>query len=123
MSADGTNRSILFGDSIKSALAPVWSPQGDKIAFGFGRYFQSLQGPALGDVAIINGDGSHLEVLTDGKGNYGFPSWSPDGKKIVYRGATDSIKGLFVVDVEAKKSQNLQQTAMIIFQGGRQMET
>ena len=107
MNADGTNRSILFGDSIKSALAPVWSPQGDKIAFGFGRYFQSLQGPAIGDIAIINSDGTHLEVLTDGKGNYGFPSWSPDGKKIVYRGATDSIKGLFIVDVETKKITRL----------------
>ena len=107
MNTDGTNRSILFGDSIKSALAPVWSPKGDKIAFGFGRYFQSLQGPAIGDIAIINSDGSHLEVLTDGKGNYGFPSWSPDGKKIVYRGATDSIKGLFIVDVETKKITKL----------------
>ncbi|MEJ8844597.1 hypothetical protein WG954_19545 [Lacibacter sp. H375] len=107
MNADGTNRSILFGDSIKSALAPVWSPQEDKIAFGFGRFFQSLQGPAIGDIAIIDSDGSHLEVLTDGKGNYGFPSWSPDGKKIVYRGATDSIKGLFIVDVETKKITRL----------------
>jgi TolB protein len=107
MSADGTHRSILFGDSIKSALAPVWSPKGDKIAFGFGRYFQSLQGPATGDIAIINSDGSHLEVLTDGKGNYGFPSWSPDGKQIVYRGASDSLKGLFIVDVEARKITRL----------------
>jgi TolB protein len=107
MNADGTKRSILFGDSIKSALAPVFSLQGDKIAFGYGRYFQSLQGPAIGDIAIIDSDGTHLEVLTDGKGNYGFPSWSPDGKKIVYRGATDSIKGLFIVDVETKKITKL----------------
>ena len=102
MNADGSHRVILFGDSIKSALAPVWSPQGDRIAFGFGRYFQSLQGPAIGDIAIMNSDGSHLEVLTDGKGNYGFPSWSPDGKKLVYRGATDSIMGLFIVDIKTK---------------------
>ncbi|HTE10158.1 MAG TPA: hypothetical protein VK645_04295 [Chitinophagaceae bacterium] len=107
MNADGTNRSILFGDSVKSALAPVLSPQGDKIAFGFGRYFQSLQGPATGDIAIINSDGTHLEILTDGKGNYGFPSWSPDGKKIVYRGASDSIMGLFIVDLETKNITRL----------------
>jgi TolB protein len=103
MNADGTNRSILFGDSVKSALAPVWSPQGDKIAFGFGRFFQSLQGAAIGDIAILNKDGSHLKILTDGKGNNGFPSWSPDGKRIVYRTATDSIKGLSIVDVETGK--------------------
>ena len=107
MNADGTNRSILFGDSIKSALAPVWSPQGDKIAFGFGRFFQSLQGTAIGDIAVINKDGSHLKIITDGKGNNGFPSWSPDGKKIVYRTATDSIKGLLIADVETGKITRL----------------
>jgi TolB protein len=107
MNADGTNRSILFGDSIKSALAPVWSPQGDKIAFGFGRFFQSLQGPAIGDIAVINKDGSQLKVFTNGKGNNGFPSWSPDGKKIVYRAATDSVKGLLIVDVETGKITTL----------------
>ena len=70
MDNDGKNRFILFGDSIKSALAPVWSPDEKKIAFGFGRYFQSLQGPAIGDIAIINKDGTGLKILTDGKGNY-----------------------------------------------------
>jgi Tol biopolymer transport system component len=103
MNADGTNKSILFGDSVKSALAPVWSPLGDKIAFGFGRYFQSLQGPAIGDIAIIDKDGTHLRVLTDGRGNYGFPSWSPNGEKIVFRAASDSVKGLQIIDVQSGK--------------------
>jgi TolB protein len=86
MNADGTNRSILFG---------------------FGRFFQSLQGPAIGDIAIINKDGSNLKILTDGRSNYGFPSWSPDGKRIVYREATDSIRGLRIVDVETGKVTSL----------------
>ena len=103
MNIDGTHRFILFGDSVKSALAPVYSPKGDKIAFGYGRFFKSIKGPAIGDIAIINSDGSHLEVLTNGSGNYGFPSWSPDGKKLVYRGATDSTLGLFIIDIESKK--------------------
>ena len=46
-------------------MAPVWSPQGDKIAFGFGRFFQSLQGAAIGDIAVINKDGSHLKIITE----------------------------------------------------------
>ncbi|MEJ7829904.1 MAG: hypothetical protein WKF91_16975 [Segetibacter sp.] len=104
---DGTHRSILFGDSVKSALAPVFSPQGDKIAFGFGRFFQTVQGKTIADIVVINSDGSGLKILTDGKGNYGFPSSSPDGKKIVYRASTDSVKGLFIVDVETGKITTL----------------
>jgi TolB protein len=34
MNADGTNRSVLFDDPTESAVAPVWSPRGDRIAFG-----------------------------------------------------------------------------------------
>lgn len=107
MNAAGNHRSILFGDSIKSALAPVYSRQGNKIAFGFGRFFQSVHGAAVADIAIINKDGTHLKILTDGKGNYGFPSWSPDGKKIVCRAATDSNKGLLIIEVETGKTTAL----------------
>jgi TolB protein len=107
MDLHGKNRLILFGDSVKSALAPVWSPQGDRIAFGFGKYFQSLQGRSIGDIAIIDKDGKQLKVLTDGNGNYGFPSWSPDGKNLVYRGATDSVKGLFIINIESGRIASL----------------
>lgn len=110
MNPDGTGKRILFGDSVKSALAPVWSPQGDRIAFGFGSFFQNmLQGRSTADIAIINKDGSGLNVLTDGRGNYGFPSWSPDGKKIVYRAATETSKGLFILEVATGKSAPLTQ--------------
>ncbi|MCE7065198.1 DPP IV N-terminal domain-containing protein [Dyadobacter sp. CY326] len=109
INTDGTGKKILFGDSVKSALAPVWSPQGDRIAFGFGNFFQMLKGRATADIAIIDQDGTNLKVLTDGSGNYGFPSWSPDGKKIVYRASTENSKGLFILDVATGKSTILTQ--------------
>lgn len=99
MKNDGTGRSILFGDSVKSALAPVWSPNGDKIAFGFGNFFQGIHGAAIADIAIIDKTGKGLRILTDNKGNNGFPSWSGDGKKIVYRTSTEHHKGLSIIDV------------------------
>lgn len=103
MNPDGTNRSILFGDTVKSALAPVWSPDGNQIAFGFGRFFQGIQGAAIADIAIINKNGSGLNVLTDGTGNNGFPSWSGDAKRIVYRTSTEKHKGLSIIDVSTGK--------------------
>lgn len=119
MNADGSDRSVLYGDSTKSALAPVWSPDGEKIAFGLGDFFVRRPGPVIAryaDIAVMNKDGSGLTILTDGKANYALPSWSPDGKKIVCRVIlTDSVnnstdpskdkrfQGLSIIEVETGK--------------------
>ncbi len=100
LNADGSNRSTLFRDAEKSALGPVWSPQGDKIAFALGRFFQTALGPAVADIAIIRNDGTGLKMLTDGSGNYGFPSWSPDGRQIVYRSSSNGKSSLMIIDIE-----------------------
>ena len=105
MNADGSHRSVLFDDPQRSALAPVWSPRGDRIAFGLGGFFQMLVGnrdrpvaPATSQLAIIGSDGSGLRVLTAAGDHAGFPSWSPDGKQLVYRSGT-SGKGLRIIDL------------------------
>src|SRR5262249_10165198 len=85
MQADGSNRTVVFKDAEKSPIAAVWSPKGDRIAFGLGRFFQMADGKAVADIALMGADGRNLKVLTDGKGNYGFPSWSRDGRRLVYR--------------------------------------
>jgi Tol biopolymer transport system component len=99
MNADGAGRSPLFSDTTRSALAPVWSPCGDMIAFGLGRFFQQTLGAATADIATIRRDGSGLRVLTDGSANFGLPSWSPDGRKLVYRVASADRNGLLIMDV------------------------
>jgi Tol biopolymer transport system component len=97
MNTDGTKRSTLFEDPQASAVAPVWSPKGDKIAFGCGRYFQILQGPAIADIAVIGTDGKGFRRLTNGKGNSGFPSWAPDGRRLVYRTTSSDGKSSWLV--------------------------
>jgi TolB protein len=99
MKADGSQRSVLFGDPERSALAPAWSPQGDRIATGIGRFFQGVQGASTADIGVMNLDGSDVRILTDGSANYGLPSWSPDGRQVVFRLAGKDRNGLVIADV------------------------
>ena len=85
MNADGSAPRMLYMESERNSLAPDWSRQGDRIAFSLGRFFPTVLGPAPADIAVINADGTGFSVLTDGKANYAFPSWSHDGRELVYR--------------------------------------
>ena len=67
---------------------PSGSPDGTRIAF------MSQQPGAHGadpnyDIFLMNVDGSGLSQLTDAPGEDGFPSWSPDGRKIAYSTTRD----------------------------------
>ena len=107
MNGDGSSRSVLFGDPQRSALAPAWSPRNDRIAFGIGRFFQGVQGAATADIAIMTLDGKDVRVLTDGSGNYGLPSWSPDGRQVVFRFAGKEGNGLMVAEVATAARRTL----------------
>jgi alpha/beta hydrolase fold/WD40-like Beta Propeller Repeat len=54
------------------------SPDGRSVVFTSRRH---------GSVDIYRADGTGLKMLTSGSGNYGFPSWSPDGTRLVARSA------------------------------------
>jgi TolB protein len=99
MKADGSERAVLYGDPQRSALAPAWSPDGKRIAAGIGRFFQGVQGASTADIAVMNMDGKDVRVLTDGSANYGLPSWSPDGRQVVFRLAGKDRNGLVIADV------------------------
>jgi Tol biopolymer transport system component len=101
MNPDGSNRQVVFEDPTRSALAPVWSPTGDRIAFGF--FSADRVMPATpANLAVIAADGSGLRMLTTGENNYAFPSWSPDGRRLVARAGIPGPvpKGLVIVDTE-----------------------
>jgi Tol biopolymer transport system component len=85
MNADGTDRKIIFQDKSGAAMVPTWSPDGQWVAFGFGGFFGARETePAK--VMMVRADGSgQARDLTKGLPNSGFPTWSPDGKRIVYR--------------------------------------
>jgi TolB protein len=113
MNVDGSNRSILFNDPQKSALAPVWSPRGDHIAFALGGFFQLMVGKldtvrkSTSHLAAMWSDGTGLRILTAAGDQAGFPSWSPDGKRLVYRAPANTGKGLRIIDVHTEQITEL----------------
>ncbi len=58
---------------------PAWSPDGKQVAFSSNR-----SGPAnVGQIYLVNADGSGLRAVTTGPWSYVQPQWSSDGK-IIY---------------------------------------
>lgn len=76
MSDEGKNL-VNLTKTPDSEWVPVWSPDGEKIAFASDRDGDS-------EVYVMDKDGSNLQKLTDNKGYDGRPRWSPDGEKISF---------------------------------------
>ena len=106
MNADGSNQTNLTSHE-DSDYFPVWSPTGDKIAFMTDR---EMTGPVVMDatpkitllfdveIFVMNADGSGQTNLTDDPARDGYPSWSPDGSKIVFQTDRDD-SGLIILGV------------------------
>ena len=55
----------------------------------------------------INEDGSSRRQITNSTEDCSMPSWSPDGKKIVYLQDTAAGKALWLTDPDGKKTRQL----------------
>ena len=79
-----------------SLLSLSWAHTGDRIAFSHGTVFQAAQSKV--EIETIAPDGSARQQLTEKAGNNGFPSFSPDGKQLVFRSGRDGSKNLYIMN-------------------------
>ena len=56
---------------------------------------------------LIRPDGSGQRMLTEGKASSGFASWSPDGKRLIYRVMGEGQQGLRILTLDDGKVATL----------------
>jgi Tol biopolymer transport system component len=115
---DGSERRIIYNPAehgydpkrlamgLGGAFQPSWSADSQWLAFGVGYWFQQRD-IEKSTIMRVRRDGSGLELLTDGKVHSGFPSYSADGKEIVYRVWGESNYGLRILNIETRAVRTL----------------
>jgi Tol biopolymer transport system component len=118
MRPDGTQKRKVFESEghdldpakvrmgLAGAFQPCWSPDGEWLAFGLGYWFNERK-TMTAALWRVRRDGSGAEQLTDGTLHSGFPSYSADGKELVYRVFSAREKGLRILNLETRKSRVL----------------
>lgn len=81
MDADGTNVQRMTDGGY--AISPSWSPNGQFLAFSWNRKY-GPGAPGGQDIYVMDIATKQWIQLTHGSGSNDFPSWSPDGRHIVF---------------------------------------
>lgn len=110
MDVDGRNQRALI-DVGGADRAPVFSPDGQKIAFeskaptetettddSTGEVTSPLQVDDTLEIYVIDTDGTNKTQLTHNNVDDGHPTWSPNGKQIAFTSMVENIYQIFVVN-------------------------
>jgi TolB protein len=85
--ADGAHEYTVVGGPKEQDTQPAWSPDAKRIAF-----VREVRGDLR--LGVANADGTNVHRLPGEDSPYGVPSWSPDGRELVY-----SESGIAVMSV------------------------
>ena len=100
MSRDGTNvRRLTFEGDYNAA--PVWSPRGNWIAYVCRTPKKEYK------LCLITPDGQKRVQLTTGKGVDDSPSWSPDGRHLVFSSTAGGKSHIYMINADGKDLERI----------------
>ncbi len=82
MASDGTN--VVRMTDQGYAVSPSWSPNGQFLAFAWVRHY-GPGAPGASDIYVMDIASKQWVQLTHDGGRNDFPSWSPDGRHVVFQ--------------------------------------
>ena len=100
MSADGSNVRRLTFDGDYNA-APVWSPRGNWIAYVCRTPKKEYK------LCVITPDGQKRLQLTTGLGVDDSPSWSPDGRHLVFSSTVEGKSQIYMINADGKDLERI----------------
>jgi dipeptidyl aminopeptidase/acylaminoacyl peptidase len=88
---------------------PAYAPDGRRIAFvlGGGAGYDTSGPKPRGPLAIANDDGTGSQTLPQLTEEDGQPAWSPDGRRLVFRGMSGGNYDLYIVGVDGSGLRRL----------------
>ena len=98
MNADGSHQRNLTRNDGRDAW-PVWSPDGQRIAF-------MSQRDRNDGIYVMNADGSDQRKVLDSEDGF-WPVWSPDGQQIAFMSRRDGNSEIYVMNADGSDQQNL----------------
>jgi TolB protein len=119
---DGTHLARLTTNPRQGEIDPAWSPDGKRIVFAAGPNALCVvfERPKPGcyqihsdgtgyptELYLIDPDSTHLTRLTHDRFDEGMPTWSPDGRLIVFRKSRPGGSSLFAMDADGSSLRQL----------------
>jgi Tol biopolymer transport system component len=110
---DGSGLVNLTADSEAFDFGPNWRPDGRKLAFMSNRVTPANPGPDPDvEIFVMNADGSRMQQLTANTLDDDYPSWSPDGRRLVFSRDFDPRPmevdyDLFTMRADGSRQRNL----------------
>jgi TolB protein len=104
MEADGTNVQALTSEGY--AVSPTWHPNGQFLAFSWIRHY-GPGAPGAEDLYLMDIASKQWVQLSHDGGRNDFPSWSPDGRHLVFQSSRSGSEQIWTMLADGTHQQQL----------------